>query len=57
MKEGCWLFCAGTDLDMDLIQVKLWTGERTPQNDFERRFLKEIEAAKRKGKVFEIYPE
>ena len=45
------------DLDMDLKQVKLWKDERTPQNDFERRFLKEIEAAKREGKVFEIYPE
>lgn len=43
--------------DPDLIQVKLWKGQRTPQNDFERALLKELEEGKREGKIFEIYPE
>jgi len=50
-------YCNDPDLDMDLIQVKLWKGERTPQNDFERALLKELEEGKREGKIFEIYPE
>ena len=50
-------YCNSPDLDMDLIQVKLWKGQRTPQNDFERALLKELEAGKRDGKIFEIYPE
>ncbi len=50
-------YCNSPDLDMDLIQVKLWKGQRTPQNDFERALLKELEDGKREGKIFEIYPE
>ncbi len=50
-------YCNDPDLDMDLIQVKLWKGQRTPQNDFERALLKELEEGKREGKIFEIYPE
>lgn len=44
-------------LDSDIIQCALWCGVRTPQNDFERALLKEIEEAKRQGKFLEIYPE
>lgn len=44
-------------LDTDLIQCALWRGVRTPQNDFERALLREIEEAKRQGKYLEIYPE
>lgn len=28
----------------------------TPQNDFERALLKDLEEGKREGKLFEIYP-
>ena len=45
------------DLDTDLIQSKLTTGERKPQNDFERRLLEEIKEAKKKGTCLEYYPE
>ena len=50
-------YCNDPDLDSDIIQCKLWNGQRKPQNDFERKLLKEIEKAKAEGKVFEIYPE
>lgn len=45
------------DLDTDIIQSKLWTGERKPQNDFERKLLKEINEAKKKNTCLEYYPE
>ena len=45
------------DLDTDIIQSKLTTGQRKPQNDFERRLLKEIQQAKKEGKTLELYPE
>ena len=54
--ESYEAYCNDPDLDLDLVQVKLWKGERTPQNDFERALLKELEEGKREGKVFEIYP-
>lgn len=54
--ESYEAYCNSPDLDLDLIQVKLGKGERTPQNDFERRLLKEIEDARRNGKCLEIYP-
>ena len=49
-------YCNSPDLDMDLVQVKLWKGERTPQNDLERKLLVEIEQAKKDGKYLELYP-
>ena len=55
--ESYEAYCNDPGLDMDLIQVKLWKGERTPQNDFERDLLKDIQKAKRQGKIFEIYPD
>ena len=39
--ESYEAYCNDPNLDMDLVQVKLWKGERTPQNDFERALLKE----------------
>ena len=51
--EDC---CNDPDLDLDLVQFKLTTGERKPQNDFERRLLEMIKEAKRLGKTLEIYP-
>ena len=45
------------DLDTDIIQSMLWTGERKPQNDFERSLLRTIKEAQRQGKYLEYYPE
>lgn len=41
-------------LDSDLVGLWLATGERTPQNDFERELLAEIEQMKRDGKGIEF---
>ena len=42
------------NLDTDLICIKLWRGERTPQNDEEIRIKKELDEIKRKGLVPEF---
>ena len=42
------------DLDRDLVAIKLWKGERTPQNAEERRIMKELDAMKAKGQVPEF---
>lgn len=42
------------DLDNDLICIKLWRGERTPQNDEEIRIKKELDEMDRKGLVPEF---
>ena len=42
------------DLDRDLVAIKLWKGERTPQNAEERRIKKELDAMKAKGQVPEF---
>lgn len=55
--ESYEAYCNSPDLDMDLIQLKLWQGQRTPQNAFERALLKELERGKKEGRSFEIYPE
>lgn len=41
-------------LDTNLIWFKLWRGERTPQNDEERRMKKELDEMDRKGQVPEF---
>ena len=42
------------NLDMDLVYLKIWNGERTPQNDEEKRIKKELDAMKRKGLSLEL---
>ena len=57
MYESYEAYVNAPDLDTDIIQSKLWRGERKPQNDFERKLLKEIKEAQRKGTYLEYYPE
>ena len=42
------------DLDSDIIALKLWKGERNPQNEWERNLKDEFEGIKRQGKVPDI---
>ena len=42
------------ELDPDLVVLKLWRGQRTPQNDHERKVLEEIQEMQRKGQFFEV---
>ena len=41
-------------LDRDLVYIKLWKGERTPQNAEERRIKKELDEMKAKGQTPEF---
>ena len=50
-------YCNDPYLDSDLIQCKLASGERKPQNDYERALLKDIKEARERGVYLEIYPE
>lgn len=43
------------DLDTDLIGLHLWLGDRTPQNDFEREYKKELDEMREKGKTPVFY--
>ena len=45
------------DLDLDLVQLKLYQRQRKPQNDSEERLLSEIKKAEKEGKYLELYPE
>jgi len=42
------------DLDTDLVYIKLWRGERTPQNDEEREAKKILDEMKAKGQTPEF---
>ena len=42
------------DLDPDIIYLYLWKEKRTPQNEKEHIWLKEIEDTKKKGQSFEL---
>ena len=42
------------DLDIDQIQVYLMSGRRTPQNEAEKRILKQIREIEAKGRVVEV---
>ena len=42
------------NLDTDLIWLKLWSGESTPQNDEERHIKMELDEMDRKGIVPEF---
>lgn len=43
-----------SNLDLDLIYSKLWTGERTPQNKWEEEIKKELDEMKSQGKNLEL---
>lgn len=47
-------YCNSNDLDADIVGVMLTTGRRTPQNEYEKRLLKEIERMKKEGKAIEF---
>lgn len=47
-------YCNSADLDPDIIGVMLATGRRTPQNEYEKQLLEEIEQMKREGKGIEF---
>lgn len=42
------------DLDTDLIYIKLWRGERKPQNEEEVKIKKELDEMRAKGQVPEF---
>ena len=42
------------NLDLDLIYSKLWSGERTPQNEREKEIKKELDEMKLQGKKLEL---
>lgn len=42
------------DLDLDLIYAKLWSGERTPQNQREKDIKKELDDMKSLGMKLEL---
>ena len=42
------------DLDLDLIYAKLWSGERTPQNEREKEIKKELDEMKSLGMKLEF---
>ena len=42
------------DLDLDLIYSKLWSGERTPQNEREKEIKKELDEMKSRGEKLEL---
>ena len=41
------------DLDLNLIYAKLWSGERTPQNEREKEIKKELDEMKSLGMKLE----
>lgn len=43
------------DLDTDLIQIKLWRGERVPQNEEEREWKRILDEMKAKGQTPEFH--
>ena len=55
--ESYEAYCNSPDLDTDIIQMKLRSGERKPQNEFEESVLKEILDARAEGYELEVYPE
>ncbi len=52
--ESYEAYCNSPDLDPDLVVIKLWKGQREPQNDYERKVLAELQEMKRKGQHFEV---
>ena len=52
--ESYEAYCNSDDLDSDIVGVMLATGRRTPQNNYEKRLLAEIEQMKKEGKGIEF---
>ncbi len=52
--ESYSAYCNSNDLDPDIVGVMLATGRRTPQNEYEKRLLSEIEHMKKEGKSIEF---
>lgn len=52
--ESYEAYCNSMDLDPDIIGVMLATGRRTPQNEYEKELLEEIEQMKREGRGIEF---
>lgn len=42
------------NLDLDLVYSKLWSGERTPQNEREKEIKKELDEMKSQGEKIEL---
>lgn len=42
------------NLDLDLVYSKLWSGERTPQNEREKEIKKELDEMKSNGGKMEL---
>lgn len=47
--ESYEAYCNASDLDPDKVGMLLALKRRTPQNDYEKRLLKEIKALQKKG--------
>lgn len=52
--ESYEAYCNSADLDPDIIGVMLATGRRTPQDEYEKKLLEEIEQMKKEGKGIEF---
>ncbi|MDO4757868.1 MAG: hypothetical protein Q4A18_01240 [Rikenellaceae bacterium] len=52
--ESYEAYCNSDDLDLDIVGVMLATGRRTPQNEYEKELLAEIEQMKKEGKGIEF---
>jgi hypothetical protein len=42
-------YCNSPDLDMYSVMLKLWSGSRVPQNEYEKKLLSELEEIRRNG--------
>ena len=49
--ESYQAYCNSSDLDDYTVMLKLWARSRTPQNDFERRLLSQLEKIRRTGGI------
>ena len=47
-------YCNSPDLDSDLVVIKLWNGQRIPQNEYERKLKIDLDEMKRNGQSLEV---
>lgn len=52
--KSCEEYVNSQNLDLDLVYSKLWSGERTPQNEREKEIKKELDEMKSQGKKIEL---